>query len=119
MGRLLLTRLRERSGKLPAGVSARERSLLGAVIDPFDLFRSSTLLTNDARDRAALQAAAKLASLATELDGSSAAPSEAEQQQLARALAAKAWERRRDVQEVSRRVARELLEQTATRMTTA
>ena len=78
----------------------------------------SALVNTDERDRAALRAAAKLASIVNGDDGAAGAPTEAEQRRLAGALATKAWERRDDVRRVSRRLARELLQQTASRMTT-
>jgi hypothetical protein len=76
----------------------------------------------DERDRAALQAAAKLTDLARDLQAESAAgaaggAAEVEQQQLVRALAAKAWERRDDLSVVTRRIAAEALDQAADRLT--
>ena len=90
-------------------------------------------MNTDERDRAALQAAAKLADLARELlaesdagaTGAAGGAGEAEQQrrrqeeqqQLVRALAAKAWERREDLRVVTRRIAAEALDQAAERLT--
>jgi hypothetical protein len=71
---------------------------------------------NDERDRAALDAAGKLAAQASELLGDSAGFTQIEQRQLVRALVAKAFDRRDDLREVTRRLTVELLDQTATRM---
>jgi hypothetical protein len=123
--RQLFSELRARSGTL------QERSLLGTIVDPLGIFRQSALINNDDRDRAALAAAEKLAALATEIladasagdvvtGGGAIAPSAAgaiDQQQLARALVVKAYERREDVQRVSRRVAIEALDQATLRLT--
>ena len=117
--RQLLADARARSGTAPStGAAPSDRSALGAALDPIGLFRGSALVNTDERDRAALRAAAKLASIVNGDDGAAGAPTEAEQRRLAGALATKAWERRDDVRRVSRRLARELLQQTASRMTT-
>ena len=47
--------LRAQSGAMPA--VAGQRSRLGALVDPLGIFRGSALVTNDARDKAALEAA--------------------------------------------------------------
>jgi len=79
------------------------------------------LVNTDDRDRASLEAASKLTDLAAELvaDGDASIATQAEQQQqqqlLMRALAAKAWERRDDLQAVTRRIAVEALDQAAER----
>ena len=113
--------LRERSGTLPFGSeSASQRSVLGTLIDPLGLFRTSALVNNDERDLMAIDAVATLApratALLTEGGGSGATPSDDELRQLAQALAVKAWARRDDLQAVSRRVAVEALDQAATRV---
>ena len=117
-GRQAFSDLKERSGP---GVGSG-RSLLGTVVDPLGLFRQSGLMDSDERDRAALQAAAKLTDLARELladsdAGVAGGAGEVEQQQLVRALAAKAWERRDDLSVVTRRIAAEALDQAAERLT--
>lgn len=117
-GRQAFSELREASGP---GVGSG-RSLLGTVVDPLGLFRQSGLMDTDERDRAALQAAAKLTDLARELladsdAGVAGGAGEVEQQQLVRALAAKAWERRDDLSVVTRRIAAEALDQAAERLT--
>ena len=125
-GRQAFSDLKERSGP---GVGPG-RSLLGTVVDPLGLFRQSGLMDSDKRDRAALEAAAKLTDLARELlaesdAGAAGGAGEAEQQQrrqveqqqLVRALAAKAWERRDDLSVVTRRIAAEALDQAAERLT--
>ena len=111
--------LRSRSGSLPPSSNGMSRSVLGTIVDPLGIFRASPLITNSVRDLAALDAITTLAPRAAELlsgGGPAASPSDAELQQLARALGAKAWARREDLREVSRRVAVEALDQAATRM---
>jgi len=134
-GRQAFAELRQASGSAVGSVGSvgTGRSLLGTVVDPLGLFRQSELMNTDERDRAALQAAAKLADLARELlaesdagaTGAAGGAGEAEQQrrrqeeqqQLVRALAAKAWERREDLRVVTRRIAAEALDQAAERLT--
>ena len=84
-------------------------------------FRGSPLIETDATDREALKAASKLTELATELSSSGAdAPllSQAEQQQFNRILLRKLWEKRAELQLVSRRLAATLLDQTVQRVLT-
>ena len=113
--RQLWSELRGRSGAL-----AGERSTLGALVDPLGLFRTSALISNGERDLEALRAAEKLVPLATQLlngaQGESPPPPTSE---LLRALAVKLYERRDDVQSVSRRVAVEALDQASKRSLTA
>ena len=113
--RQLWSELRGRSGAL-----AGERSTLGALVDPLGLFRTSALISNGERDLEALRAADKLVPLATQLlngaQGESPPPPTSE---LLRALAVKLYERRDDVQSVSRRVAVEALDQASKRSLTA
>ena len=97
------------------------RSRLGALADPLGIFRGSPLIETDATDREALKAASKLTELATELSSSGAdAPllSQAEQQQFNRILLRKLWEKRAELQLVSRRLAATLLDQTVQRVLT-
>ena len=140
--RELWSDLRQRSGPLGSGplgsgplgslppllpIDTRERSLLGSLVDPIGLFRSSTLIVNDERDKMALQAAVRLLELTPGLlpevvpagagsNVSTSTFSEADQQRLLRALVSKAWLRRDDVQQAARRMAYEALDQTATRL---
>ena len=127
--------LRARSGTLPlpsspgggggGGDGGGERSVLGTLVDPLGLFRSSSLVTNDARDLAALEAADKLSALAAELfDGASVGTAAGtvpsgqaiDQRELVSALARKAFSRRDDLQRLSRRVAVEALDQVTERL---
>ena len=122
--------LRKRSGS-PA--LANERSRLGAFVDPLGLFRGSPLIENDERDREALAAASQLATLANEVLGSPVAGGAAavvdgveptpllSQEELRRfntLLLRKTWDRRDDLQVVTRRFAVALLDQTAQRALT-
>ena len=118
--RQLVSDLRLRSGTLPSSgedSGARKRSRLGMLVDPLGLFRNSAILNPDDRDRAALHAAAKLASLSTELGllGSRHTLAEAQRGELTRVLVSRVWERRSDLRHVLRRVTREYLEQAASR----
>ena len=108
--------MRDRSGQL-----GEQRSLLGTLVDPLGVFRNSPLINADDRDRAALEAATKLVDLADEiLKESLLAESEPlGTNELVQALAAKAWERRADLQVVSRRIAVEALDQAANRLVPA
>ena len=99
------------------------------LVDPLGLFRSSALVTNDARDLAALEAAEQVTALAAELfDGasigtaagvvppSSSAATAIDQGELVKALARKAISRRDDLQRLSRRLAVEALDQVTERL---
>mmetsp|Transcript_87803 Transcript_87803/g.151529 ORF Transcript_87803/g.151529 Transcript_87803/m.151529 type:complete len:859 (+) Transcript_87803:1-2577(+) len=119
--------LRENSGRL--GDSGR--SFLGTLVDPLGLFRGSPLIQTDARDRKALDAASKLASIASELipvgagqvegpldaprPGTAVQPSTAELTDLVQKLSSKLWERRDELQVVSQRLLIKLLSQTSQR----
>ena len=124
--RQLWAELRGRSGAVQGG-----RSTLGLLVDPLGLFRQSALISNGERDHAALRAAEKLTPLAAQLlaDGPSgdgqggggggllpSSGSAVEAQQLLTALATKLFERRDDVQRVSRRIVVEALDQAAGRL---
>jgi len=110
--------LREMSGRLsvapPFGV--RGRSALGLLVDPLGLFRTSPLVVNDARDKAALQAARQLAANAAELLPNAASLSAADAQELARRIIRKLWQRREQLPVLSRRLAIKLLDQTTERL---
>jgi len=108
--------LRSRTPSLGRG--ADQRSLLGALVDPLGLFRSSPLVQNDQRDKDALAAARKLSTIASELlaaDGSGPL-TPAHAQQLAPILARKVWARRDALPVVSRRLFAKLLQQTESRL---
>jgi predicted unusual protein kinase regulating ubiquinone biosynthesis (AarF/ABC1/UbiB family) len=113
--------LRAQSGAMPA--VAGQRSRLGALVDPLGIFRGSALVTNDARDKAALEAARRLAALAPELlgavadeGGGASGVTPPDQQLLATALLRKAWQRREDLQQVFLRLALEATDQTVARL---
>ncbi|KAH8063587.1 hypothetical protein JL722_2768 [Aureococcus anophagefferens] len=76
-----------------SGGAGGDRSVLGSLVDPLGLFRGSKLVTEDDRDAAALDAAAKLAALASELLGDGGGDP-ADQRALASALASRLWARR-------------------------
>jgi len=115
--------LRSRGPSLPSiggGGGGGGRSLLGALVDPFGIFRNSPLVRNDARDESALAAARKLATIASELlatDGSGPnAITPADARQLAPILARKVWARRDALPVVSRRLLVKVVEQTEARL---
>ena len=134
VSRLYLGRWADLRGTSSYAAPAQERSLLGTLVDPLGLFRASALINNGERDRAALAAAERLATLATELlqeassapnggagvaaapAGGGAAPDAVDRQQLVRALATKALQRREDVRKASRRIAVEALDQAVERL---
>ena len=105
--------------------------MLGTLIDPLGIFRSSPLVRNDERDRKALKAARRLAELAAERVPelgllTSASPARAgvvdhgrdqpELRELARALVRKVWARRDELPRLTQRFALEALDQTETRL---
>ena len=110
--------LRKRSGS--PSVVLRSRSRLGALLDPLGLFRGSPLVETDATDREALDAASQLAELVSSLTSTdrdtSPLLSPDESQQFNRILLRKLWEKRDELQLVSRRLAATLLDQTAQRV---
>ena len=120
--RELFAELRARSGTS----SSTGRSRLGRLVDPLGLFRGSPLVEADERDRQALQAAAKLAQIASEVlpatgtngasEPSAAALSNEQLRQLAQLLARKVWVRRQELGATSRRLTSVLLDQTAQRV---
>jgi len=109
-------RLRSRSGTLPASGG---RSRLGALLDPLGLFRDSPLVSPDERDREALEAAARLAVIASSLveaGPEQPQPSATELRKLATTLSGKVWSKRAELRVVSRRLAAKILDQTSQRV---
>ena len=107
--------LRQRSGTLPASGG---RSRLGALLDPLGLLRGSRLLSQDERDRQALDAAKRLAAIASDLVGSGERPqpSRSELRRLTTTLSSKVWQKRVQLRVVSRRLAAKMLDQAAQRV---
>ena len=113
--------LRSRGPSLPGlgGGGEGGRSLLGALVDPFGIFRNSPLVRNDARDESALAAARKLATIASELiaaDGGSGPITPADARQLQQVLARKVWAKREALPAVSRKLLVKVVEQTEARL---
>lgn len=116
--RSVFTQIRERSGVLPSG-----RTVLGTVMDPLGLWRTSPLVRVNELDERTVETTRKLISLAqrqiAERSGSQfdlSTLSSAETIQLATILAREFWERRRGVVQTGGRLARQLLQLTADKL---
>ena len=109
--------LRERSGTLPSG-----RSLLGAVVDPLGIFRTSPVVRSNELDEKTVETTRGLIRLAQSqlnasddgLDASNL--SRQEVVDLATTLVNKVWDRRRGIMNTSNRLARALLKITADKL---
>jgi hypothetical protein len=117
--RSIWTEARERSGTLPSG-----RSLLGSIVDPFGLFRSSPLVNTCEADKKTVETTQKLISLLrTQVSASNENAlvdlSDLQQDEvveLSAILARKVWDRRVSLIKTGNRFATKLLEQTAGRL---
>jgi len=107
---------RQRSGVLPNG-----RTVLGSVLDPFGVFKSSGLVTTDADDERVIKATADLAQILSKLSNQPgvALPttlSQREFQQVANSVGRKVFERRDGLRATSSRFAAALLRQSLRRL---
>lgn len=116
--RSLWTTLRERSGTLPSG-----RSVLGTMVDPFGLFRTSPVVRMNALDQKTIESTRNLINLLGEQAGSKNNPafqasnfSGAEIQQLASTLVRKVWTNRTGFLRTGNRLATKLLQLTAEKL---
>jgi hypothetical protein len=117
--RSIWTEARERSGMLPSG-----RSLLGSIVDPFGVFRSSPLVNTCEADKKTVETTQKLISLLrTQVSASNENAlvdlSDLQQDEvveLAAILGRKVWDRRVSLLKTGNRFATKLLEQTAGRL---
>lgn len=114
-GRSFFTRARERSGLLPTG-----RSLLGTLIDPLGIFRTSPLVTASELDEKTIETTRKLVALAQKQLEESPNPAfdlsdltREEGIALASILMRKVWERRSGLFTTGNRFLRQLLALTA------
>lgn len=110
--RSIFTSIREQSGKLPSG-----RTVLGTVLDPLGLFRTSPLVRMDERDENIVETTRKLIALAQRqakqsdsdlFDFSTLSSQEAVE--LASILVRKIWQKRNGVLQTGNRFARRILD---------
>merc|ERR1712127_27806 len=107
--------LRERSGTLPSG-----RSVLGTIVDPLGLFRTSPVVRMNSLDEETIESTRNLINLLNEqssLNGSSALSatdlSNAEIQEISTKLVTKVWQKRTRIAKTGSRLANKLLQLTA------
>ena len=117
-GRSMFARLRERSGMLPSG-----RSLLGTLVDPLGLFRTSPLVRTSDLDEKTIETTRKIVALAQKQLDESPNPAfdlsdltREERLALASILIRKVWERRGGVLQTGNRFLRQLMVLTAERL---
>lgn len=112
--------VRERSGKLPSG-----RTVLGTLVDPIGLFRTSPVVRMNSLDEETIESTRNLITLlgkqaesngGTAFDASSF--SGAEIQQLASTLVRKVWDRRSGILKTGNRLAMKILQLTADKLET-
>lgn len=116
--RSLWTELRQRSGMLPSG-----RSVLGSLLDPVGLFRTSPLVRMNTLDQKTIESTRNLINLLGKQAGSSGSPafqasnfSGDEIQQLASTLVRKVWIKRTGFLRTGNRLATKLLQLTAEKL---
>jgi ABC1 atypical kinase-like domain len=116
--RSFLTRIRERSGVLPSG-----RTVLGTIIDPLGVWRTSPLVRMNEKDEATVETTRKLAALIAKQVEQSKNPlfdlstlTREESLALASILGRKVWERRNGVIQTTSRFAQKALELTAQKL---
>ncbi len=116
--RSVWTQLRERSGTLPSG-----RTVLGTVVDPLGLFRTSPVVRMNELDEQTIESTRKLIELLnaqagangnSALDASSFTGEEI--QQLASTLVSKVWTRRSGIVKTGNRLGSKLLQLTADKL---
>lgn len=116
--RSLWTELRERSGRLPTG-----RTILGTVVDPLGIFRSSPVVRVNELDQKTIDTTRNLINLFQEQAEMSNNPAfdtstltNEEIMQISTALVRKVWERRSGIMMTSNRLAMKLLQLTADKL---
>ena len=116
--RSLWTDLRERSGRLPTG-----RTVLGTVVDPLGIFRTSPVVRKNELDEKTIDTTRNLITLVQEQARASNNPAfdtssltNEEIVQLSRVLIEKVWERRSGIMMTSNRLAMKLLQLTADKL---
>merc|ERR1712127_973750 len=118
--RSIWTDLRERSGTLPSG-----RSVLGTIVDPLGLFRTSPVVRMNSLDEETIESTRNLINLLNEqstLNGGTSTDvsnlSGPEVQQLASTLVSKVWNRRSGILKTGNRLGTKLLQLTADKLET-
>jgi hypothetical protein len=116
--RSLWSDLRERSGKLPSG-----RTVLGTIVDPLGLFRSSPVIRLNSLDKETIESTRKLINLLGKEASEKGSPmfdvsnfSGSDIQQLSTKLVQKLWARRNGIFKTGNRLATKLLELTADKL---
>lgn len=116
--RSLWSDLRERSGRLPSG-----RTVLGTLVDPLGLFRTSNVIFLNSLDRKTVESTKKLINALGESAGSKTNPafeatnfSGSEIQQLSSILVRKVWTKREGFLKTGNRLAMKLLQLTAEKL---
>jgi len=118
--RSVWTDVRERSGRLPGG-----RTVLGTLVDPFGLFRTSPVVRMNKLDEDTIKTTRNLINLLgkqAEANGDAAVDASnftgEEIQQLASTLVRKVWARRSGILKTGNRLATKLLQLTADKLET-
>mmetsp|Transcript_11950 Transcript_11950/g.22377 ORF Transcript_11950/g.22377 Transcript_11950/m.22377 type:complete len:1017 (-) Transcript_11950:370-3420(-) len=116
--RSLWSELRERSGKLPSG-----RSVVGTLVDPLGLFRSSPVIRMNSLDKETLESTRNLINLLGKEASKRGSPmfdvskfTASEIQQLTSKLVQKVWARRNGIFKTGNRLATKLLQLTADKL---
>lgn len=116
--RSLWSELRERSGKLPTG-----RTVLGTLVDPLGLFRTSPVVRMNSLDEETIESTRNLINLLGEQAGNNGNAAfdasnftGAEIQQLTSTLVQKIWSRRSGILKTGNRLATKLLQLTADKL---
>ena len=113
--RSIWTDLRERSGKLPSG-----RSVLGTLVDPLGLFRTSPIVRMNELDERTIENTRQIITLLGQQEGNDAIDlsnlSSSEIQELTGKLVNKLWAKRTGIVKTGSRLATSLLELTADKL---
>lgn len=112
--RSVWSQLRERSGKLPSG-----RTLLGTLVDPLGIFRTSPVIRANELDERTVETTRNLIKLLSDANTSPidvSTLSNTEIVEISSIVVGKLWERRSGVMKTSNRLAMQLLQLTANRL---
>jgi hypothetical protein len=112
--RSVWSQLRERSGKLPSG-----RTLLGTMVDPLGIFRTSPVVTPNELDERTVETTRNLIRLLSDTNTSPidvSSLSNAEIVEISSIVVGKLWERRTGVLKTGNRLFSQLLELTANKL---
>lgn len=112
--RSVWSQMRERSGKLPSG-----RTLLGTLVDPLGLFRTSPIVRPNELDERTVETTRNLIRLLSDAETSPvdvSTLSNTEIVEIASIIVGKLWERRSGVLKAGNRLAMQLLQLTANKL---